>query len=455
MADSRHSAAHPYPHQVGGHGLLAATPQGNVIKPSSLKELDFYNYIHSDQLPPALRWIRNVTPKYHGQVDFPDIKIHTDPSSPNPAPSSHHSRQLPLTTIHHPSNHIVPTNTDSCTMSNNPTSAHSISAPHTQPVLPVQSSPNTPPAQLTPLYWRTSDASTNFAAPISPWAARMGYRRQNASSNPPRRSRPSIELEDINAVFILPCVMDCKIGTRHYDDDASEAKRQRHIWKAKSTTSARCGVRYTGMQTFKRDPHFARSSKGALEHRDKYLGRTLTEPDLVPWATWFFHDNHRVRIDCVQMILDKIRTLRANLDCQRHFFFYSSSLLLVYEGALDDIAAPRVDVRMIDFAHTVRSKGCRDDGYVLGIDYLIKILAAIVENEKRGTLQLPTQNDLQVTAGIDAPMHVKPQTELSKQNGREDGSAEHNSMLKSDESAVPASASALNQLRLVNEIDGC
>lgn len=249
--------------------------------------------------------------------------------------------------------------------------------------------------------------------------------------------------------------MDCKIGTRHYDDDASEAKRQRHIWKAKSTTSARCGVRYTGMQTFKRDLHCACSAKGVLEHRDKYLGRTLTEPDLVPWATWFFYDNHRVRIDCVKMILEKIRHLRASLNCQRHFFFYSSSLLLVYEGALEGVAAPRVDVRMIDFAHTVRSKGYRDDGYVLGIDYLIKILTGILENDKRGILSLPGQSDVGVTVDTTAVMNAKGPTEASKQNGREKNGAEHNGMLGTEETAVSASASALSRLRLVNEVDGC
>lgn len=209
------------------------------------------------------------------------------------------------------------------------------------------------------------------------------------------------------------------------------------------------------MQTFKRDPHCARSAKGVLEHRDKYLGRTLTEPDLVPWATWFFYDNHRVRTDCIKMILEKIRYLRASLDCQRHFFFYSSSLLLVYEGALEDVAVPRVDVRMIDFAHTVRSKGRRDDGYVLGIDYLIKILTTILENDKRGILPLPAQSGLEMTADTNAVVNFKGPTEMSKQNGREKNGAEHNGMLGTEESVLSTSSSALSHLHLVNQIDGC
>eukprot|EP00177_Eucheuma_denticulatum_P006481 GFKZ01011798.1.p1 GENE.GFKZ01011798.1~~GFKZ01011798.1.p1 ORF type:complete len:332 (-),score=42.05 GFKZ01011798.1:940-1875(-) len=240
----------------------------------------------------------------------------------------------------------------------------------------------------------------------------MVTRLQN-TTHPSRRPRPCIALEDINRAFVFPCVMDCKIGTRHYDDDASQAKRQRHIWKAKSTTSAKCGVRYTGMQSFKRDPHLPYAHKGAFKHHDKYLGRTLTENDLVPWATWFFHDNHRVRTDCVRLMLDKVRSLRVFLDAQRQFFFYSSSLLLVYEGALDDVMPPRVDVRMIDFAHTVKSKGRRDDGYVLGIDYLIKILTTILDNHEQGVTTLPKENTSEATAvGTTEATALDPSTVL-------------------------------------------
>lgn len=228
---------------------------------------------------------------------------------------------------------------------------------------------------------------------ISPWAARMKTRKKHlytaALGHPPKRPRPCVELEDINNGFIIPCVMDCKIGTRHYDDDASEAKRQRHIWKAKSTTSAKCGVRYVGMQSFKMGSTGTMMG-GSLEHRDKYLGRRITEKDLVPWATWFFHDNTRVRYACVEMILEKVVELREKLNLQKQFFFYSSSLLLVYEGAREDLAAPKVDVRMIDFAHTVPSNGHRDDGYVLGIDYLVSILKTILKNEVNNATILPS-----------------------------------------------------------------
>lgn len=181
--------------------------------------------------------------------------------------------------------------------------------------------------------------------------------------------------------------MDCKIGTRHYDDDASAEKRRRHIEKARATTSAKCGVRYTGMQSFKRST--PGGTNGVFEFRDKYDGRKLKEPDLIPEATWFFHDNFQVRADCVRQILDRLCELKHYLLSQDHFFFYSSSLLLVYEGAPNDVAPSRVDLRMIDFAHTILSNGSRDDGYLLGINYLIRVLTSVLTNEQDGSRHLP------------------------------------------------------------------
>lgn len=181
--------------------------------------------------------------------------------------------------------------------------------------------------------------------------------------------------------------MDCKIGIRHYDDDASAEKRRRHIEKAIRTTTAKCGVRYTGMQSFKR---VCRNNQhGIYETTSKYDGRKLKEADLVPEATWFFHDGFDVQNECVSMILDRLISLRAQLLHQHHFFFYSSSLLLVYEGAAPSVAPPRVEVRMIDFAHTVRSNGLRDDGYLKGLNYLIHILSQVLLNEKGNQRRLP------------------------------------------------------------------
>lgn len=466
--------ARPYPHQVGGHGELAVTNAGHVLKPLQPKEYEFYKYIHSDEFPVRLRWILDFTPKFYGEADFPNMtspRFCSAPSSSSPhvpIPSTPLTDENPetITDAHTPvaltahedvaerpsatastfpaqslpfeSLSLMPVNSatitdttlnDAVSSQPDPLSSPCVSkieigmtsplpamASHDGVMSEVwSSSPN-----LTTPRWRLPNEAAHTEVSVSPWVSQMRLRtRLSCSSNPLRKPRRSIALEDINKKFVLPCVMDCKIGTRHYDDDASAEKRRRHIEKAEATTSAKCGVRYTGMQSFKRSTG---STNGFFEFRDKYDGRKLKEHDLIPEATWFFHDNFRVRVDCVRLILDRLCDLKNYLLAQDHFYFYSSSLLLVYEGAPNDVAPPRFDVRMIDFAHTVLSNGNRDDGYMLGINYLIRILSSILRNERDGSRQLPqraitrdgTNNHVGPTASTSSPQMGSSQRPFEK-----------------------------------------
>lgn len=326
--------AAPYPHQVGGHRPLAVTRGGRVLKPLYEKELRFYHYIHSDQLPTDLRWIRNTTPKFYGQSTFPSSAL--------------------------------------------------ITAEHQNAVADFADSDD---RGRPPVRWRDTAASSTST--ISPWAVTMGLRSiekskavSSTSSSTRLQQGESITLEDINRSFLFPCVLDCKIGTRHYDDDATEEKRRRHMLKSANTTSAKHGIRFTGMQSYKRQR--ANGGIGVLEFRDKYYGRALKEEDLVPETRWFFDNGVRVRTDCIALILEKLQFIRDRVVEQRHFKFYSSSLLLVYEGASPDMSPCRADVRMIDFAHTQWRKdgqGEPDTGYILGIENLIRILRTVAANE--------------------------------------------------------------------------
>ena len=72
----------------------------------------------------------------------------------------------------------------------------------------------------------------------------------------------------------------------------------------------------------------------------------------------------------------------------KNFHFYSSSILLVYEG--DEHAEATLDVaklRMIDFAHVLRAD-TRDTGYLDGLYSLLRIIDEILEEqEKSGKLR--------------------------------------------------------------------
>lgn len=314
--------ATPYPHQVGGHGQLKKTHNGRLLKPMYEKELRFYLYIYSDRLAEDLRWLRRATPKFFGRSVAPSA---LPPSESSPA---------------------------------------------------IMSGPR-PDLRL---QWRMHLSPS--LSQVSPWAHAMGNRVRKKSSHCPHST---IAMEDLNQGYIFPSVLDLKIGTRHYDDDATEEKRARHRLKSEMSTSAKYGIRFTGTQSYKR----MRGSPGVLEFRDKYYGRKLKGEDLIPQMTWFFHNGASVRVDCIRIILEKLHYIFDKVRQQKHFKFYSSSLLLVYEGASRDLAPCNADVRMIDFAHTQwkDTETEPDLGYVLGIENLIRILKQVVAENKHDDVQ--------------------------------------------------------------------
>lgn len=377
-------ALRPYPHQVGGHGQLAMTPAGRLLKPLSKKEHDFYCFIHSESLPLELRWLRTTTPKFYGEAPFPHMPPVPAVPSPGalPALQRPHSRSASTCALE-AMDALDALDRDERVAVNKGSKG-----------LPrVESDPVN--SLLLPMRWRVPGSSAACTdVDMSPWAVAMTSRwerRAKLAASAARRPRASIALEDINRKFLLPCVMDCKIGTRHYDDDATEEKQRKHIAKANATTSAKCGVRFTGMQSYKRGVKGC--GPGAFEFRDKYHGRRLKAGELVTEAAWFFHDGRSVRTDCVLLVLDKLHFIRDNVAVQKHFKFYSSSLLLVYEGAPLDIAPRAVDVRMIDFAHTQRSGGEPDKGYLFGVQNLIKIMSNVLQLQSTPVSRSPGTAD--------------------------------------------------------------
>lgn len=146
--------------------------------------------------------------------------------------------------------------------------------------------------------------------------------------------------------------------------------------------------------------------------RNKYYGRGLSIEGFRHALQQYMHNGAQLRRDLFQPMLGKLRSLKAVLERQASYRFYSSSLLIIYEGkepAAEGPAdrepgpegppppparetqpapaepAPGVDVRMIDFAHST-FKGFRDDqtvhdgpdmGYVFGLESLIRILEGI------------------------------------------------------------------------------
>lgn len=95
----------------------------------------------------------------------------------------------------------------------------------------------------------------------------------------------------------------------------------------------------------------------------------------------FFNDGLTYRSELITPVVHKLRDYYNCVSQQDSFRFYSSSLLIIYDGAAGQA---HVNVKAIDFAHTVypeiavlQSEPYRgpDVGYLRGIKSVIDILS--------------------------------------------------------------------------------
>lgn len=66
--------------------------------------------------------------------------------------------------------------------------------------------------------------------------------------------------------------------------------------------------------------------------RNKYYGRGLSIEGFREALFQFLHNGKGLRQDLFEPILNKLRSLKAVLERQASYRFYSSSLLVIYEG---------------------------------------------------------------------------------------------------------------------------
>lgn len=66
--------------------------------------------------------------------------------------------------------------------------------------------------------------------------------------------------------------------------------------------------------------------------RNKYYGRGLSIDGFRQALYQYLHNGKALRQDLFEPILNKLRSLKAVLERQASYRFYSSSLLIIYEG---------------------------------------------------------------------------------------------------------------------------
>ncbi|XP_056381204.1 inositol hexakisphosphate kinase 1-like [Hyla sarda] len=374
----------PFIHQVGGHSSMMRYDDHTVCKPLITREQRFY-----ESLPPEMK---EFTPEYKGVVSvcfegdsdgyinlvaYPYVENESADHEEFPErdhPRRKHSRR----SLHRTSS------TDHKEERPSQTGENSESIPEMKsPRLELLMQSDVPFQMLDGNSEMTSERIS-----YNPWSLRCHKQQLNRmrSESKERKMYKFLLLENVVHHFKFPCVLDLKMGTRQHGDDASEEKAARQMKKCEQSTSASLGVRVCGMQVFQ-------MNTGHYLCLNKYYGRGLSTEGFRQALYQYLHNGVNLRTDLFEPILSKLKRLISVLDGQASYRFYSSSLLIIYDGIdrprmADHVAQetpPKVDVRMIDFAHSTY-KGFRDDptvhdgpdkGYVLGLHNLISILELI------------------------------------------------------------------------------
>ncbi|XP_036024340.1 inositol hexakisphosphate kinase 3 [Onychomys torridus] len=378
----------PFLHQVGGHLSMLQYDAHTVCKPLVSQEQKFY-----ESLPLAMRCF---TPQYKGTIT---VRLRRDSRGHLGLVANPLKENLEPLQVSPDSRAVAIWQTLQQTVSSDsgprPLAQLACSLKESTAKVLLSSDCCLSP-QASPLVVESAGGSQVERRGFNPWGlhCHQAHLTRLCTEYPQDKRHRFLLLENVVSQYKQPCILDLKMGTRQHGDDASEEKKARHMKKCAQSTSACLGVRICGMQVYQ-------TEKKSFLCKDKYYGRKLSEEGFKQALSQFLHDGTRLRTELLEPILGRLQALLTVIRSQSSYRFYSSSLLIIYDGQEPPQNTPettqgspsgdpaKVDVRMIDFAHTTYKGSWNehithegpDPGYIFGLENLIGILQDIQEGE--------------------------------------------------------------------------
>ncbi|XP_029990341.1 inositol hexakisphosphate kinase 1 isoform X2 [Sphaeramia orbicularis] len=324
----------PFIHQVGGHTSMMRYDDHTVCKPMISREQRFY-----ESLPPEMK---EFTPEYKGVVlvcfegdsdgyinlvAYPYVESNMEGGTGEHEDRDHPEREQPRRKHSRRSLHRSSSSSEHKEERMDRREAHEsdtsdnvaeLKSPRLDPKIHSDV-----PFQM--LDWNSGVTSEKIS--YNPWSLRCHKQQLSRmrSESKDRKLFKFLLLENVVHHFSYPCILDLKMGTRQHGDDASEEKAARQMKKCEQSTSATLGVRVCGMQVYQ-------LNTGHYLCRNKYYGRGLSIEGFRQALYQYMHNGRGLRRDLFEPILNKLRSLKAVLEKQASYRFYSSSLLIIYEG---------------------------------------------------------------------------------------------------------------------------
>jgi len=181
-----------------------------------------------------------------------------------------------------------------------------------------------------------------------------------------------LKLENLNGQFSIPCCMDIKMGTRSYDDNATEAKKAKMI--GMYPHREKTGFQVVGFKNYCVD------TKKHEEWAGEF-GKSLRPHTAITAFIDYLDNSQELRLELIPPMLEQLRKVKKFFDSNEQWEFIGSSLLIIFEADPDleksDERFNKVIIKMIDFAHVQVKPGQKDEGYLKGLNNVIAILESL------------------------------------------------------------------------------